>query len=149
MGPASNPIAPDIRHRRLRRLGDLVIYTLIGLGIVAAAVAFATQNPKTKLPDAKWLGLIIFTPVTFGYAIHSSRRKRRSRKSYWGTVAVLLASHIGVYVLVLSHVEHFGMIWYIILNPPESGVIASVLARLGDSEPQSRRSLKGSRDQRI
>jgi hypothetical protein len=101
-----------------RRILDFAVYTLIGIALVGGVMFFAIRNPYAKLPDVKWVGLIVTTAITFGYAIKGSKRYWE-HWLYWAVVGALLAVHLLVYVALLRSVGHFALLWFAIISPIE------------------------------
>jgi hypothetical protein len=101
----------------LRRISDYLIYSGIGLafglGILWAATHIHRDIPKTAV---KWIGLAVTTLILFGYAVADYRRYY-GRLSFWATVLALLAVHVGLFILVLKHIESWGLLWFAAIIP--------------------------------
>ena len=115
------------RKRTLRELlRDLVFYLLIGGAIAVLALGYAVYLPDKYRPEDRWIGLIANTPVTLGYPLSWFRHHWRVWR-FWSVWALLLLVHLLAFVVLLKHVEHFGLLWYVVLNQLEWAAMYPVL----------------------
>ncbi len=123
-------VASKNRRRALKRLLDLLGYTVIGVCLVGAAIFYASTHRSDPAPDARWLGLAGMTALTFGYPLKWYRSYWRKRL-FWCTLVLLLFIHLAAYIEVLRSVDHFGLLWFAIVTPAEWSVMGPVLEWAG------------------
>lgn len=129
-------------HRTKSRLRDLVLYLLIGLGVAAFALIYASHAAKAggtgELP-LRWLGLAGETAVVFGYLL-------RTMRPYWGVgrfwagFSGFLCVHLAACAALLLRMDHFGLLWFVFIGYGEWVVLAYLMDFLlrGISNPRSR-----------
>ena len=133
------------RKRTARQvLRDIGLYLVIGGAVGAGALLYVVYLPRELAPDFKWLGLIVNTPVTFGLPLWGLRSYRRVPQ-FWLALVLLLVIHLVVYSVMLRKVEHFGLLWYSVLNPFEWAVIIPVLQWAGQGKARFSTRSKDSR----
>jgi hypothetical protein len=125
-GPGGN------RRRAAKRLLEILTYILIAIALVSAILIHANYHRGEKAPDMRWVGLAGITLVTFGYPLKWYRRYWL-RWPFWATFFCLLALHLTGYVALLRSVEHFGYLWFAIINPLEWIVIRPILEWAGET----------------
>ena len=99
--------------RQSHRLRDVGLYIAIGLGVAMVALVIA-QSDISHEAFIRWGGLIVNTSVLFGYFIAGSRRFFR-KLSFWALTTVLLSLHVVVFVLILTHVNQWKLIWFMVM----------------------------------
>ncbi len=122
-----NPVA----NRRIR---DFVLYVAIAVAVVAFALLYAVRSAKSgssgRLP-LRWLGLGATTAVVFGYVLRPCKRYYHLVR-FWVAFVGLFALHLGVYIVVLLHVEQWGLAWFAIITPVEIFVMGLILCTVGE-----------------
>ena len=63
---------------------------------------------------AKWAGLVLSTLALFGYFIHGSRLHLRTPR-FWILIGVLVTVHLVAWIVVLLHVDRWGLLWFNIM----------------------------------
>ena len=124
-----------------KRARDYVIYLCAGLVFVLAIMWYALHGgPDLPRSANKWIGLIIETPVLFGYAIFDHRRFHK-RSSFWLVILALIVVHISIFLVVLSHLEVWSPLWFVVLFPIENVCIEATLVVTGhrDTTPVVRK----------
>jgi hypothetical protein len=96
------------RHRR-ERARDFLLYVSVSLVILAAIFAAAITGLSGDA-FVKWLGLIAFTLLLFGYFIAESRSLWR-RAQFWAISGICLLAHLLAFVLLFAHTTTFKPIW--------------------------------------
>jgi hypothetical protein len=113
----------------MTQLRDLALYILIALAIGAAAYLYAIGVTPSLPVNSVWIGLCLNTMVVFGFVVKRCRRYWRVQRFWWTTLGLLLA-HLAIYIVSLSRVDHFPLLWYVILNPVEWSVVFPILHRV-------------------
>jgi hypothetical protein len=96
--------------RRVRsRVIDYALYLAITLAFLT--MVFVVQGKWG--PDAfiRWGGLAGFTLILFGYFVGDSRSLVR-QPQFWLLIAVLLAVHLALFIVILSHVDEWRLMWF-------------------------------------
>ena len=124
--------------RRLpRRILDFAVYIVIGLGLCAAALWYASNSDEGGADRfAKWGGLAVNTLLLYGYVIKFSRGYLR-RRSFWLPLTLLLIAHLGAFAVVLNRVEHWKVLWFIAMYPIEIPIIAAICWRHPPEQPET------------
>jgi hypothetical protein len=120
----------SVRKRRPNGcLIDLLLYTAIGLGVVAFAAIYALHAVRTggngQLP-LKWIGLAGQTGVVFGYVGRAMRSYWKNRR-FWAGYLGFFAAHLVAYVVVLLRVERFPLLWFVVIGYIEWVALAYLL----------------------
>ena len=97
------------------RIIDYILYILIGLTIGGLVWFYGSHASPGEHADFRWLEFMCVTPITFGYPAKSYQRYW-GRWRFWCLFAFLLVVHVSAYVFILRRVEHFGLIWFPVLN---------------------------------
>jgi hypothetical protein len=108
---------------------DLALYILIALAISAAAYLYAIGVIPTSPVNSVWIGLSLNTMVVFGVVVKRHRKYWRVQRFWWTTLGLLVA-HLAIYIVLLSRVDHFPLLWYVILSPVEWSVVFPILYRV-------------------
>ncbi len=107
------------------KIRDLLIYILIGVSAVVGLIWSANYNISDETFN-KWGGLVLNTPVLFGFVIKQSRRYWRT-KVYWIAIGSLLVVHTVVFWLILHNVHQWRLAWFLLMYPVELPFIIMVL----------------------
>lgn len=86
------------------KIKDFLIYVLIGIGIVAALMLYASYLVKTKesaSSSSKWIWFLIMTALIFGNALRHSKPSWRFPRFWWG-LTFFVVFHFVVGILVLT-----------------------------------------------
>jgi hypothetical protein len=101
------------KARLLRnRVIDYVLYIAI-----AFALVFFTMFVSSKWSHEvfiRWGGLGFLTFCLFGFFVQESRKFLRIRR-FWEITATLLALHLLIFAIVLTHVEEWRLPWFIVM----------------------------------
>jgi len=62
----------------------------------------------------RWGGLVLFTTLIFGFFVNDSRTYLK-QKQFWILSACLLTLHLAVFVVVLSHVVVWKLLWFMVM----------------------------------
>jgi hypothetical protein len=119
---------------RLLRKSLLELAALL-LAIVVAAVlvqAFMDHVGIGWIPRRVWIGLGMFTAITFWGAVVQFRSSWK-RPLFWLATAVLLAIHLLVYSMVLIREPDWKGSWFALVSFFEAAVLMSILQWLGFS----------------
>jgi hypothetical protein len=109
----------------VRRVWDFVAYILIALAI-AAGLIWSTRYNVSEDAFAKWGGLTLNTLAIFGWVIKQYRRFWR-KKVFWWAMAGLLFIHVAGFWVILINVEHWRMIWFLVICTLEVVPISAAL----------------------
>jgi len=123
----------------LKRARDFLLYIVVGItvGLSIAWYAWRSDGSGTEL-IGKWVGLAGETMILFGYAIRAHRRFVR-RLSFWLVILALLGVHLSVFIVILSKVEHWKVLWFLLAYPVENIAIDGALfVTVHDTLPSSR-----------
>jgi len=114
----------------LKRAGDLLIETVIGIILVTGYVAdlFITL-PKGITPNWEYIAFGVNTLVVFGFSI-SWYRDAWKCSSFWVAILVLLLGHTAVYLSLLHYTEGLPLMFYVVLNPVELTVFTPFLRKI-------------------
>jgi hypothetical protein len=116
---------------KANRVRDFAIYISIGLGLVGFGMWYAESGGKGPSESAlKWIGLAVNTPILFGYAASEYRGDWRQAR-FWVVILGLVAVHLGIFSIILTHVRHWGWLGFIVLFPIEQSGIEGVLSLVG------------------
>ena len=108
------------RAIRLRnRVRTFLLYAIVCVLIALAFLKISSIVEDHWGRDAlfKWGGLTLFTLILFLFFIGASERYLHSRR-FWVVTAILLVGHLGVFALVLTHVDGWRELWFIFLEYP-------------------------------
>jgi peptidoglycan/LPS O-acetylase OafA/YrhL len=109
-------------------LGYLAIVVLLILvAFLIGAAMYLTVGKRQLSLDAydRWGGLAIFTTGMFGYLIRRSRRYWREG-AFWAATTFLLLIHLISYSIVLTSVEHWNGIWFLLISIAEAPTIVAI-----------------------
>jgi hypothetical protein len=119
-----------------KRVRDFAVYSAVGLVFCFGVVWYGFKSDATSGESlGKYLGLIGATSILFGYAIRAHKRFIR-RPSFWLVILALLAIHVSVYLVILTRVVHWKVLWFVVGYPFENVAIDAVLSSLA---PRRRR----------
>ena len=101
------------RTHRVRRVRSRVIdYALyISITLAFATMVLVIQGRWGHDAFIRWGGLAGFTAVLFGYFFSDSRVFLRERQ-FWLMTALLLATHLALFIVILTHVDGWRLIWF-------------------------------------
>jgi hypothetical protein len=107
-------IADTQRSARVRsRIRDFVLYIAISFAFVAMLIVVARTGVSHDV-YIRWGGLALNTSILFGYFIADSRQFFL-RWQYWILTAVLLSVHLAGFIVVLTHVQEWKLIWFMVM----------------------------------
>ena len=113
---------------RLKRVRDLLLEILIVTILISTCVVYKFRHPDAELNWTR-IALLVNTAIVFGYLIAWFRHAWR-KPQFWAWLLVFLLGHVAAYVIVLSRIPQFLLIYYVILNVAELAVLESFLRRL-------------------
>ena len=110
-------------------IGDLFLYTAIGLAVAGFALLFAVYSARTggsgQLP-LRWLGFAGETVILFGYMLGATRPYWKNRRFWLGFIGFLVFHTLG-YAVVLTRVEQWPLMWFVFVGFGEWIALAFVL----------------------
>jgi hypothetical protein len=114
----------------------LVLVVLLGCGLLyAVMVMLYWEYSRTHwVPEARWVGFVVFTVLVFGIAVRECRRSWR-RTSLWLELIGLLVAHTVVYAAVLTRVEDWRPVYFVPITLAEVPVLLSILFSRGYTHP--------------
>jgi hypothetical protein len=95
------------------RVRDFVLYIAIGFAFVGVLIVVA-QKGVSHDAYIRWGGLALNTAILFGYFIADSRQFFR-RWQFWALTAVLLSVHLAGFIVVLTHVAEWKLLWFLVI----------------------------------
>lgn len=123
---------PMAHRDRLNRIRDFVVYTLVGVGAVAAVAGVALFTAMRLDQAFKWLGFAVMTAIVFGGAIHMNRRWWRIPR-FWLLLSSFLAVQSALGAAILSAVTKVYTIVWAVLIPLDYFALGAYLAFCLDS----------------
>jgi apolipoprotein N-acyltransferase len=107
-----NLAAQAANHRLRSRVRDYVLYVAIAFTFLGAV--FVVEGKWGHEAFIRWGGLTGFTAALFGYFAQESRQYFRERR-FWMLTAALLAVHLAAFAIVLTHVEEWKLMWFMVM----------------------------------
>jgi hypothetical protein len=111
----------------------LILLFLIVAALVLGAIMYLLVISAGGRPShdsvVKWMGLVGFMIVAFGYAIRQCRRYWY-RKVFWFAITSLLAIHLICFFVAFSFVAHWNMVWFFVVCTVEGPLIESLVSRI-------------------
>jgi hypothetical protein len=98
-----------VAHRIRGRVIDYVLY--IAITFAFFAMVFVVQSKWGHDAFIRWGGLAGFTLILFGYFVGDSRSFLHKRQ-FWLLTALLLAMHLALFMVILSHVDEWRLMWF-------------------------------------
>src|SRR5207302_11476344 len=95
-----------------KRIIELAIEVLIGLGLVAGVILYAEFGPVTWMPSVRWWGLAGMTSLLL-WGVLGRYRQHWRRSSFWLHIAWLTAIHLAAWSILLVRVSEWGLLWFI------------------------------------
>ena len=120
-----------------RRLLELALEVLVGLGIVAAVILYTEIGPFSWMPSAHWWVLAGMTALLVWTTINHYRHAWR-RPGFWLGIAGLLTVHCVAWTVVILRTGAWGLIWFVPPTILEAVIFVSVLIKLGYGPPHLR-----------
>jgi hypothetical protein len=105
---------------------DFFWYVLIGLLTLVAIGVFVVYVPENRRPSRKWAEFAFYSSLLFIFFAKFYWRVRRHLK-FWLVMVAALMLHLLVYVPLLSRIDHWPSIAYLLLMPIEGMAITLVL----------------------
>jgi hypothetical protein len=84
---------------------------IIGAGFLVICFAYSILGHEAYV---KWGGMTLDTAAIFGYFLHDSRRYFRVSR-FWKLTSILLIVHLVAWIVLLMHVEKWGLPGFIIM----------------------------------
>jgi hypothetical protein len=113
-------------QRAGRNRSDFFWYVLIGLLTVIAIGLFVIYVPESRAPKRKWTEFVFYSSFLFIFLAKFYWGVRRHLK-LWLVMLGALLLHSSVYVPLLSRIDHWPSIAYLLLMPIEGMVIVLVV----------------------
>jgi drug/metabolite transporter (DMT)-like permease len=88
---------------------DVLTIVPLVLAFVAVSIFFAFSVSDEVY--IRWGGLALDSAIVFGLFIKYSRQFLRERR-FWGLTLALLAVHLVAFILILTHVEEWKLVWF-------------------------------------
>lgn len=88
---------------------DVLIIVPLVSAFLAVSILFAFSVSDEVY--IKWGGLALDTAIVFGLFIKYSRQFLKERR-FWGLTFMLLAVHLVSFILILTHVEEWKLVWF-------------------------------------
>jgi hypothetical protein len=73
----------------------------------------------------KWIGFIVYTPVTFWIIVKGSRQ-RWHNKIFWWTITSVLFIHTALFLAIFRYVEHWKLVYSLVIFMIEGPIILTV-----------------------
>jgi len=108
-----------------KTLRDLLLYVLIGVGLVAIIFLLVVLVPGPGLTHA-WF-IFIFMTLFLGLVLVKTYWSERSQTKVWLVLALLMTVHIAAYVLALRRVGELSGAWYLLGMPVEFVAIVAIV----------------------
>jgi hypothetical protein len=109
-----------------RRIRDLTLYLLIAIAVTIAIVWYAYKSDAAGNESiSRWGGLIVNTAILYGYVLKESRPFWHAW-GFWLALISALSLHTLVFILILQHVEHWSVLWFLFMYPIEIPGLAIV-----------------------
>lgn len=109
-----------------RRIRDLALYLLIAVAVALAIVWYAYKSDGTGNESiSRWGGLIVNTAILYGYVLKESRPFWHAW-GFWLALIAGLGLHTVVFIVILQHVEHWSVLWFLFMYPIEIPGLAIV-----------------------
>lgn len=115
------------RRTRMGELRDLILYVLIGIGVLLVLWAL---TEFTRIDDdslSKWLGLGFVTPCVLGEGIRANRRHWKNRR-FWLLLALFFIVQTAAAIPVFLTVARFKAIYWGLFFVIDCGLLAAYLA---------------------
>jgi hypothetical protein len=113
-------------------IGAILILLALGIGAVMYWAVVARHMSADSF--GRWGGLAIFTVLTFWYVLKKCKAHWKKR-AFWAVASGLLVLHLMCYGLLLSSVEHWNDVWFLVISTVEGPIAVSltnmVMAGLG------------------
>jgi hypothetical protein len=101
------------RTRNIRnRVKDYLLCSVIVLAFLGTGLGVEIWLGRDAF--IRWGGLAGFTAGLFGYFVNESRQYLRDRP-FWQLTAVLLVVHLAAFVILLTHVGEWKLMWFIVM----------------------------------
>lgn len=98
------------RADRIRsRVIDYVLYVAITFAFITPV--FLIQDKWGHDAFIRWGGLAGFSSLLFGYFVSDSRPFLRERR-FWLLTALLLATHLALFIAMLTQVDEWRLMWF-------------------------------------
>src|SRR5216117_2476998 len=117
-----------------KRVVELLVEVLIGLGLVAGVLLYAEVGPFAWMPSDRWWCLAAMT----AYLLWSVVRRYRHHwpnGSFWLTITWLTALHLTAWSVVLTRAPVWGLLWFVPPIVAEGGLLVMALDKLGYDMP--------------
>jgi len=109
-----------------RRIRDLALYLLIAVAVALGIVWFAYRSDGGQHESiSRWGGLIVNTAILYGYVLKESRPFWHAW-AFWLPWIAVLGLHMGAFIIILKHVEHWSVLWFLFMYPIEIPGLAIV-----------------------
>jgi len=96
----------------ISRVRDIIVYALIGVGVVAVALAVADNARPGAESPAKWYGFILFTAGLFGISLKEGRPFWGVR-AFWMGFGLVFVLHLLVFIPLLRALGHVPAIYFV------------------------------------
>jgi hypothetical protein len=113
-----------------KRIPDLLLEVLIGLGLVGVVILYAEVGPFAWMPSARWWGLAAMTGLLLWTVVKRFRR-HWPKPSFWLNLTWLTALHLTAWSIVLLRATVWGMLWFVPPTVVEGGLLVLALHKLG------------------
>jgi len=105
-----------------KRYFDFILYILIGFGIVAVVGITATYNNYRAF---SWAVFGLVTLVLFGVLI-SGYSAYRKKPKLWAILAACLSVHLGLGILLITHIDRIQLVIFGVLYMLELPVLRTI-----------------------
>jgi hypothetical protein len=105
---------------------NLLLYIVIGVGIVGGIITLAIYAPKI---GHAWFSFVGFTILLVGILVKLYWTARKDLR-IWMLLLAFLAIHCGFYTVLLRHSSDWPAFWYVLTGPIEVMVFATI-AKIG------------------
>jgi hypothetical protein len=105
---------------------DFLLYVAISLLVLFAIGIFVVYVPESRRPDRKWAEFAFYSSLLF-IVLAKLYWRIRKRLKLWLIMLGTLMLHLSVYVPLLSRIDHWPSIAYLLLMPIEAMLIVIVV----------------------
>ena len=127
------------------RIRDLGLYLLIAIAVALGVVWFAYRSTGTSDESiSRWGGLIVNTAILYGYVLKESRPFWHAW-AFWLAIIGVLGLHTSVFIVILQRVDHWSILWFLLMYPveiPGLAIVCDWAVHVTGAKPRYRRNAR-------